>query len=177
MDNSLKAGFQARLFQSKIDGLQTKPQDVMFKRVWGCWKQCPFCKAPCEAGGEDHTKHFVSIHRPKGLGRYRFDDSKKLVTDICTSSVHSDARFRCRDTNDKWHPYKEYSTIYPDWRIDPDSSIEATAYWKYVMAKFNEQFADKYGVEPTDIPSSWENEAQAKKSLEQTSNTDSPAPG
>ncbi|KAL0182021.1 hypothetical protein M9458_021396 [Cirrhinus mrigala] len=168
MDKSLKDSFQARLFQSKIDCLQIKPQDVLFKRVWGCGKQCPFCKAPCEAGGEAHTKHFVSIHRPQGLGRYRFVNSKKLVTDICTSLVYSDTRFKGSNTNGKWHPYKEYSTIYPDWRIDPDSSIEASAYWKYVMAKFNEQFAEKYGVQPADIPSSWENEAQAKESLEQT---------
>lgn len=166
MDESLKAGFQARDFQNKIDSLQTKPQDVLFNRVWGCGKQCPFCKAPCEAGGEAHTKHFVSVHRPVGLGRYRSNDSEKLVTDLCTSLVHSDISFKCRDTKDQWHKYKEYSKIFPDWQIDPDRSIEASAYWKYVMAEFNEQFAKEYDAKPADIPSYWKNmKTQAEESL------------
>ncbi|KAG1926093.1 up-regulator of cell proliferation-like [Pimephales promelas] len=165
MDKSLKVSFQAIDFQSKIYRLETKPQDVLFQRVHGCGKQCPFCKAPCEAGGDKHTKHFVSIHRPEGLGRYRFDDSKKLVTDICSSSVHGNSSFKCGDTKDQWHPYKEYSKIYPDWRIDPDPSIEASAYWKYVMAEFNEQFAEKYNAKPAEIPWGKITKADAEKCL------------
>ncbi|XP_056097692.1 up-regulator of cell proliferation-like [Rhinichthys klamathensis goyatoka] len=165
MDKSLKASFQARDFQSKIDCLQTKPQDLLFKRVHGCGKQCPFCKAPCEAGGDAHTKHFVSMHRPEGLGRCRWDDSKKLVTDICSSSVCSNSRFKCQDTKDQWHPYKEYSKIYPDWRIDPDPSIEASAYWKYVMAEFNTQFAEEYKAKPAEITWGEITKEDAEKSL------------
>ncbi|XDV53842.1 hypothetical protein PO909_022252 [Leuciscus waleckii] len=153
-------------FQRKIDHLQTKPQDVLFKRVHGCGKQCPFCKAPCEAGGDAHTKHFVSIHRPEGLGTYRWDDdSKKLLTDICSSLVHSNTRFKIKDTNYQSHLYKEYDKIYPDWRIDPDPSIEASAYWKYVMAEFNEQFAEEYDAEPAEIPWGEITKADAEKSL------------
>ncbi|XP_058624414.1 up-regulator of cell proliferation-like [Onychostoma macrolepis] len=167
MHKSLKRSCLETPFLIKIDRLQIKPQDELFRRVHGCEKQCPFCEAPCEAGGQTHTKHFVSIHRPQGLGRYRLDDSKKLVTDICTSSVHSDQRFKCADTNDQWHPYKEYSKIYPDWRIDPDCSTEASAYWKYVMAQFNDKFAKEYNAKPADIPSSWckISKVDAEKSL------------
>lgn len=168
MDESLKASFQARDFQRKIHRLQTKPQDVPFKRVHGCGKQCPFCKAPCEAGGDAHTEHFVSIHRPEGLGRYRFDESKKLKSDICSSLVYSNKNFKCRDTNDQSHPYKEYKKIYPDWRIDPDPSIEASAYWKYVMAEFNEQFAQEYEAEPAEIPSSWKDIIQEIKKVKES---------
>lgn len=167
MDKSLKASFQERErdFQSKIDCLQTKPQDVLFKQLQGCGKQCPFCKAPCEAGVETHSKHFVLIHRPEGLGGYRNDDSKKLVTDICTSLVYKNGRFKCRDTNDQWHPYNKFKEIYPDWLIDRDPSIDAPAYWKYVMTEFNEQFAEEYNAEPAEIP--WENitKADAEESL------------
>uniref|UniRef100_A0A8C1QMV6 VLIG-type G domain-containing protein n=1 Tax=Cyprinus carpio TaxID=7962 RepID=A0A8C1QMV6_CYPCA len=156
MDKSLKASFQKSSFESRIKHLQTKPQDVLFKRLQGCGKQCPFCQAPCEAGGEAHSKHFVSIHRPEGL-----------VTDICTSSVNSDSCFKCHDTKDQWHPYKEYNTIYPDWRIDREPSIETSAYWIYVMAQFNNRFAEEYDAKPVDIPSSWEGitKIQADKSL------------
>ncbi|KAK7120191.1 hypothetical protein R3I94_020260 [Phoxinus phoxinus] len=166
MDKSLRASFQARDFQSKIRPLQTKPQDELFKRVHGCGKQCPFCKAPCEAGGDAHTKHFVSIHRPQGLGRYRWNDSEKLMTDICSSLVHSKSRcFKCHDTNDQWHPYKDYDKIYPDWTIDPDPSIDASAYWKYVMAEYNEQFAEEYDAKPAEIPWGKITKAEAEKSL------------
>nr|XP_055065025.1 up-regulator of cell proliferation-like [Misgurnus anguillicaudatus] len=153
--------------QSKLKSLQTKPQDVLFKRVHGCGKQCPFCKAPCEAGGEAHTKHFVSIHRPDGLGCYRFIQSGKLSTDICTSSVYSNKTFRCEDTNNQHHPYKKYSEIYPNWQIDPDPSIDASAYWKYVMKHFNEKFAEEYNAQPADIPSTWKDiaKSQAEGSL------------
>ncbi|XP_073685413.1 up-regulator of cell proliferation-like [Garra rufa] len=168
MDESLKESFQARNFESKIEHLQTKPMDVLFKHIQGCGKQCPFCKAPCEARGEVHATHFVSVHRPEGLGRYRFDDSKKLVTDVCSSLVLGDTHFKCHDTNDQWYPYKDYEKIYPDWQIDPDPNKESSdVYWKYVMAKFNDQFAEEYNAKPADIPSSWREieEAEVEKSL------------
>ncbi|MGH0176638.1 UNVERIFIED_CONTAM: hypothetical protein FKN15_073137 [Acipenser sinensis] len=42
--------------KKKLDSLPFKPQDELFKRVFGCGKQCPFCMVPCKAGGKDH-KH------------------------------------------------------------------------------------------------------------------------
>ncbi|KAI7793313.1 hypothetical protein IRJ41_011583 [Triplophysa rosa] len=166
MVTSMKARFQGDI-KRKLKDLQEEPQDVLFKRVQGCGKQCPFCKAPCEAGGEDHAKHFLSIHRPEGLGHYRDSDSGKLVTDICTSSVHSCQSFKCHETKGQWHPFSKYREIYPDWTIDPDSSIEAFVYWKYVMTQFNEQLAERYNAKPADIPSAWKSitKSQAEESL------------
>ncbi|KAI7793308.1 hypothetical protein IRJ41_011375 [Triplophysa rosa] len=166
MVTSMKASLQ-RDIKSKLKNLQEKPEDVLFKRVHGCGKQCPFCKAPCEATGEAHSKHFLSIHRPQGLGHYRNFFSGKLVTDICTSLVHSNNSFICKDTKMWGHPYKKYSEIYPDWRIDQDSSVEASAYWKYVMTHFNEKFAEEYDAEPANIPSAWTDisKSQAEESL------------
>ncbi|XP_042610170.1 up-regulator of cell proliferation-like [Cyprinus carpio] len=164
MDWSLKESYKATDIQSKLGNLRPKPEDELFKRVCGCGKQCPFCNAPCEAGGEAHTKHFVSVHRPKGLGGYKHNHS------ICSSSVYSELYFSCTETKGQRHPYKKYKEIYPDWEIQPDPSIEGTAYWKYVMANFNEQFAKVYSAEPGDIPSSWKTitKNQAEKSLKCT---------
>ncbi len=71
-----------------------KPQEELFNRVFGCGKLCPFCSAPCKAGGKDHTEHFVilnnSVHRPEGIGYYFWVDTKKLVPDICSSLVASE---------------------------------------------------------------------------------------
>ncbi|KAJ8371706.1 hypothetical protein AAFF_G00303150 [Aldrovandia affinis] len=54
--------------RAKLDMLPFKPQKELFNRVFGCGRQCPFCKAPCEAGGKSHTEHVTSIHRPQGIG-------------------------------------------------------------------------------------------------------------
>ncbi|XP_046900769.1 interferon-induced very large GTPase 1-like [Hypomesus transpacificus] len=156
--------------KAKLKQLPIKPQDVIFDDIIGCGKLCPFCKAPCEAAQPGHKEHFVTIHRPEGIGKYMWDKSKQLVTDICTSLVTSKVMFRCKDTKDEWHPYKNYRSIYPDWRIQPDSSVEDSDYWKYVFAKYNQQFADKYEAKPADIPPGWKRITleQAMESLKKT---------
>ncbi|XP_010774109.1 interferon-induced very large GTPase 1-like isoform X2 [Notothenia coriiceps] len=124
-----------------VNKLPTKPQDELFNRVFGCGQQCPFCKVPCEAGGKKHEEHHAAVHRPKGLGRYRIIDTQKLVVTMFTTDVHSERQFSCADTNGEWHPHKDYRTIYPDWLIPPDYAREASDYWKYVLVKYNERFA------------------------------------
>ncbi|KAA0720387.1 Interferon-induced very large GTPase 1 [Triplophysa tibetana] len=170
MEQSLKKKLKEDNIQSKLKKIQMKPQDELFKRVFGCGKQCPFCKSPCEAGGGAHTDHCASVHRPQGLGLYRFQDSTKLVTDICSTNVHSEAQFLCSGTNYEFHPYKKYREIFPDWHIPADPSIEASNYWKYVMAQFNTKFALEYNALPADIPFLWKiiTKQQALTSLKES---------
>ncbi|KAK2862739.1 hypothetical protein Q5P01_002272 [Channa striata] len=172
MAKTLGEQFKAINFQMKLNHLRVKPQDELFNKLIGCGKQCPFCKSPCEAGGAAHTEHWASLHRPQGLGEYRWDNTRKLLTDICSSLVISDVRFRCGATNNEYHPYKQYKDIFPDWRIAPDVSLEASDYWKYVMAKFNEDFAGRYGAKPAEIPQTWNTitPTQAKQSLKESFN-------
>ncbi|XP_060782348.1 interferon-induced very large GTPase 1-like [Neoarius graeffei] len=169
MEALLKTKLQNENIQSKLRTLKIKPQDELFKRVFGCGKLCPFCKAPCEAGGEAHTHHSASVHRPKGLGQYRYVRSEILVTNICSTAVNSDTSFRCLETQYKYHPYKKYREIFPDWHIPADPSIEASDYWKYVMANFNGQFAEAYNAKPADIPPVWKKitKQQAENSLKE----------
>uniref|UniRef100_A0A3B4UM51 Up-regulator of cell proliferation-like n=1 Tax=Seriola dumerili TaxID=41447 RepID=A0A3B4UM51_SERDU len=135
--------------------LPVKPQDELFKQVFGCGHQCPFCKVPCEAGGKEHKQHHAAVHRPQGLGRYRYRDTDKLVATLCTTDVHSEGRFRNTDTRGEWHPYKDYTTYYPDWHIPPDNTIEASDYWKYVLVQYNDRFAQEYKALPADVPEAW----------------------
>ncbi|KAJ8362192.1 hypothetical protein AAFF_G00390720 [Aldrovandia affinis] len=189
MEQSLSAEIHRKQdVRGRLTSLPLKSQDVLFNQQIGCGKQCPFCKAPCEAGGEAHTQHFTSIHRPEGLGRYRwrfpgfllffalmFDQrshswpegfDRKLVADICSFSVTTEAIFKSNGTYPRSCKYKDYRELYPDWRIQPDPSMEASAYWKYVFARFNTQ----YGVEAADLPSGWDRitKQQALQSLEET---------
>ncbi|KAE8578143.1 hypothetical protein XENTR_v10023354 [Xenopus tropicalis] len=156
--------------ESVLAKLTVKPEEELFKRVFGCGKQCPFCGAPCEAGGTDHKEHFASVHQPQGLGRCRNLYSHILETEICSTDVVTEKAFRNADTDEQWHPYKEYRTIYPDWAIQPDPSITASDYWKYVFVKFNEEFAEEYEAKPADLPETWLQitEEQALQSLQET---------
>ncbi|CAI5689290.1 unnamed protein product [Oreochromis niloticus] len=171
MAQDLRKVFQALNFQTKLQRLHVQPENELFNKLIGCGKQCPFCKAPCDAGG-GHTEHFASLHRPEGLGRYEWGDTRKLVTDICSSSVISDSRFQCSATNHEWHPYKSYKDIFPDWKISPDVSLEASDHWKFIMAKYNKNFAKEYNAEPADIPEAWTRitKEQAEKSLKESFN-------
>ncbi|XP_031749457.1 up-regulator of cell proliferation [Xenopus tropicalis] len=155
--------------ESVLAKLPLKPEDVLFKKVFGCGKQCPFCKVPCEAGGTDHKEHFASVHRPQGLGRNRWTSSGKLAIELCSTDVVSDCKFKNSDTKWEYHPYKEYRTIYPEWAIQPDPSITASDYWKYIFKHFNKQFAEEYEAEPADLPVTWLliTKEQALKSLKE----------
>ena len=67
----------------------------------------------------------------------------------------SDCRFKSSQTGDEWHHYKEYRKIYPDWQITGDQSVEDSDYWKYVLTKFNNEFAEARHLKPADIPKDW----------------------
>ncbi|XP_062292992.1 interferon-induced very large GTPase 1-like [Scomber scombrus] len=151
-----------------LNQLPIKPQDELFKRVFGCGKQCPFCKVPCEAGGKKHDKHHAAVHRPQGLGRYRYDDTEKLVETLCTTDVHNEHKFKNTNTKGEWHSYN----YYPDWHIPPDPSIDASDYWKYVLVQYNDRFAKKYKAKPADVPDAWRmiTKEQALKGLKDAYN-------
>uniref|UniRef100_A0ABM5EIL1 Interferon-induced very large GTPase 1-like n=1 Tax=Pogona vitticeps TaxID=103695 RepID=A0ABM5EIL1_9SAUR len=168
----IQSDFAALEIKSKLSNLSVKPQCELFNRVFGCGKQCPFCKVPCEAGGSAHKEHFAAVHRPQGLGRYRSESSQELVHSICSTDVVSNSTFRNWDTDWEWHPYKDYRDYYPDWCIQPDPSINASDYWKFVLKEFNCDFARCYNAKPADLPEDWKNisEEQALEAIKETYN-------
>ncbi|OCT59052.1 up-regulator of cell proliferation [Xenopus laevis] len=154
-EKQIRSEMESSSTESVLAKLPLKPEDVLFNRVFGCGKQCPFCMVACEAGGTDHKEHFASIHRPQGLAGYRNIYNNILATELCSTDVVGCRKFGNPDTKGKYHPYKEYRTIYPDWAIQPDPSITASDYWKYIFAKFNKKFAEKYNAKPADLPATW----------------------
>nr|DBA18980.1 TPA: hypothetical protein GDO54_014869 [Pyxicephalus adspersus] len=149
-----------------------KPQDELFKKVFGCGKQCPFCKVPCEAGAANHKEHFASVHRPQGLGTYRCMESKELSHSICTTDVIGNTTFINSDTDWKPRLYRDYRKVYPDWTIQPDATIGASNYWKYIFKEFNKQFSDYSNAKPADLPKDWYQitKEQALQSLKESFN-------
>ncbi|XP_034471315.1 interferon-induced very large GTPase 1-like isoform X2 [Hippoglossus hippoglossus] len=172
MEKALKQEFKKRDIQSILQHLDVKPQNELFTQVIGCGKQCPFCAVACVRGGGKHSVHEASLHRPNGLNGYMWEKTEKLATDICSSLVVSDIQFRCDPPKVEYHFYKNYRNIFPDWNIPPDGSYEASDYWKYVMSKFNKEFAKEHGVKPADIPTTWKyiTRLQAEQSLKESFN-------
>ncbi|XP_040211805.1 interferon-induced very large GTPase 1-like [Rana temporaria] len=168
----IRAELQSLSTEDVLSRLVVKPQDELFKKVFGCGKQCPFCKVPCEAGGTDHKEHFASVHRPEGLGRYRWRTTQVLCHDICTTLVVGNTHFANHLTELESHPFRDYRDFYPDWKIQPDESIEASDYWKFILKEYNEQFAEEYNAKPANYPEEWDSltREMAKESLQKTFN-------
>ncbi|CAM5147974.1 unnamed protein product [Natator depressus] len=155
LEQNLASEFKAVNMEEKLSKLQVKPQDELFKRVFGCGTQCPFCGVPCEAEGPTHREHFASAHRPQGLRRRRDHITKILGYSLCSSDVVSNALFSNSDTNGKLVPFRDYRQHYPDWLIQPDPSAEASDYWKFVFKEFKHQLARLYDTKPADLPEDW----------------------
>ncbi|XP_034624739.1 interferon-induced very large GTPase 1-like [Trachemys scripta elegans] len=155
LEQNLASEFKAVNIEEKLSKLQVKPQDELFKRVFGCGKRCPFCGVPCEAEGSVHTEHSAPVHRPRGLRRRRDHLTETLDYSLCSSDVVSNASFSNSDTKGKLVPFRDYRLHYPDWRIQPDPSSEASNYWKFVFKEFNCQFASEYKAKPADLPEDW----------------------
>ncbi|EMP40746.1 Interferon-induced very large GTPase 1 [Chelonia mydas] len=155
LEQNLASEFKAVNMEEKLSKLQVKPQDELFKRVFGCGTQCPFCGVPCEAEGPTHRKHFASAHRPQGLRRRSDHITKILGYSLCSSDVVSNALFSNSDTNGKLVPFRDYRQHYPDWLIQPDPSAEASDYWKFVFKEFKHQLARLYDTKPAHLPEDW----------------------
>uniref|UniRef100_A0A8C3STI0 VLIG-type G domain-containing protein n=1 Tax=Chelydra serpentina TaxID=8475 RepID=A0A8C3STI0_CHESE len=156
LELNLASEFKAVNIEEKLSKLQVQPQDELFKRVFGCGQQCPFCGVPCEAEGPTHTKHFAPVHRPQGLRQRRDHLTETLDCSLCSSDVVSNASFSNSDTKGELVPFRDYRLHYPDWRIQPDPSAEASDYWKFVFKEFNGKFAGEYKAKPADLPEDWQ---------------------
>ncbi|KAM5151717.1 up-regulator of cell proliferation-like [Mantella aurantiaca] len=172
MEEEITKEFNFLKLKDVCSKLTVKPEDELFKRVFGCGKQCPFCRVPCEAGGLDHQEHFAAIHRPQGLGGCKDHQTRKLDNVVCTTDILGIREFRTDSTDKMFVPYSLYRRFYPDWSIQPDCSVTASDYWKYVLKEFNEQFAEWYWSKPANIPEEWQNisQEQAMRSLQETFN-------
>ncbi|XP_056138795.1 interferon-induced very large GTPase 1 [Lampris incognitus] len=154
----------AQEFSQKVDinqlleALPINTQDCLFNRVRGCEKQCPFCRTPCELGMMEHDVHRALLHRPKGMLSYTCDDSCRLSHTSCPADVAQDNLFLNKDTGGKSLAYRDYCTLYPDWSIFPEEPVSQTpiAYWRYVLVRFNERFAEEYEQQPAHLPEEWE---------------------
>ncbi|XP_059186636.1 interferon-induced very large GTPase 1 [Centropristis striata] len=133
----------AKEFAQKVDitslfeGLTIQPQDVLFNRVKGCGQQCPLCRAPCELEEWGHEVHEAVLHRPSGM------------------MPHNTGSLSCSSFPESMT--EDLHTLHPDWSFsteDPSSQMPS-AYWRYVLARFSERFAEEYEQKSANIPEEW----------------------
>uniref|UniRef100_UPI00398F465C interferon-induced very large GTPase 1-like n=1 Tax=Pristiophorus japonicus TaxID=55135 RepID=UPI00398F465C len=144
---------------AKIKTLSIDPATELYTMLSGCGARCPFCGVLCDCTNATHSQHSAEYHRPEGLAGYHEITSRKLVTENCTRLVASDSTFRNKDTNGEFWPYKNYRDLgerYSCWNITADTTIETSAFWKWVFYKYNQQFAQKYTVKPANPIISWD---------------------
>lgn len=137
-----------------LNSLPVQPQEYLFNRVRGCDKLCPHCRAPCEEEEMGHEVHKAWLHRPKGMLPY---DSCSLSFICFPESMSQSSPGHNQDTQDMSMTCENLQSLSPDWTISPDdsNSQKASDYWRYVLARFNEKFAEQFKQEPAEIPHEW----------------------
>ena len=159
VEKLLESFIKGRVDQAAIQKWNPSPQDCLFTSMFGCQSCCPFCNALCDQTVKDHeVSHSTRIHRPQGLTGYRYDNTKILLHNICTTDVASNRKFHNLATSGELHPYKNYQSVndyYASWVIPPDPSFEASTYWQWFMATFSKDLAKHYEVKKPEIPSAW----------------------
>ncbi|XP_008278668.1 interferon-induced very large GTPase 1 [Stegastes partitus] len=137
-----------------LNSLPVQPQEYLFNRVRGCDKLCPHCGAPCEEEEMGHEVHKTWLHRPKGMLPY---DSYSLSHICFPESMSQSNPDQNQDTKDTSMTCQDLQSLSPDWTISPDdlNSQKASDYWRYVLVRFNERFAEQFKQEPAEIPHEW----------------------
>ena len=81
--------------------------------------------------------------------------TEEMVIDLCSALVGSDKRFKNKDTDGEYRPYKTYRDLYPRWIITNDQSIEASLYWKWLLAHYSKEIVKEFSMKDTEIPDEW----------------------
>ena len=137
-------------------------EEYLFKFVIGCNATCPFCRALCDAHAANKSgDHMTTLHQPQGLGSYRHDGGPldgHLCIELCSSDVgpESQTTFKNKDTNFERKLFREYKDIYPEWSIMYEPNPTSLKYWKWVFARFQQEFTKHYvAKEAVNIPREW----------------------
>ena len=141
--------------ENEMGKWQDKPFNLL-KKLCGCTEQCPFCGEQCDLCEHDTTvKHRISQHRPSCVIGYKKRETRVLSADICPTKVAGTLKFRNKDTDKVYHPYKDYLKIYPNWHIPPDPAAEDSSYWKWFVGQYGDALATYYDVKPPNVPREW----------------------
>ncbi|KAH0506338.1 Interferon-induced very large GTPase 1 [Microtus ochrogaster] len=142
-----------------IDEVVPDIEKILSEQLYGCWKQCPFCKAVCTNTIPEHEgDHSVSLHRPQAVRGAKWKNTEDFVIEFCTSLVASDYPFFVNDDKFSYKKYRDAGDNYARWSITPDSSPQS--YWKWFVCRFKTELENNHGKKfnvKGKIPDSWFN--------------------
>ena len=141
-----------------LNMLDSPIEDYLFHVILGCGETCPFCGAPCDQhSGENVGDHAVTLHRPRGISGAYWHQTNRLMKEPCPSLIAGKDQFNNDRTGDKWVNYRDYKMkeYYPDWSILPQSEPSVAIYWKWIFARYQQDFAELYGLDEAEIPDKW----------------------
>ena len=95
------------------------------------------------------------MHRPSCLGMVRRAADSVLVVDMCPSRIACNGTFQSEETNNQFHPYKDYQEIFPQWSIPPDPTAEDSKYWMRFVARYKNELAEEFDAKPPEVPKGW----------------------
>ncbi|XP_071810649.1 interferon-induced very large GTPase 1-like [Apostichopus japonicus] len=132
--------------------LPTKPHYEIKKHVSGCMEQCPMCHVPCDNMTKKHEIHRAELHYPEGVVGCASKKDMRLSCAICTSSVTTSDTYW---DGQQMRYYCDYQKDFPNWVIQPIQNDTPLKYWKWVLNRFNEDFATMYGQKEAKLPQGW----------------------
>ncbi|CAL8350461.1 unnamed protein product [Arctogadus glacialis] len=139
-----------------LRALPLQPQDAVYLRVRGCPERCPHCRAPCRVPDPGHQRHRPRMHRPRGLLPYPCDRSPSPSRMGCPAELAQDNLSASKDADSQSLAREDHAV--PQDRSGPPeqpASQMPGAYWRYVMARFNERFTEEYEQTAADLPEEW----------------------
>ncbi|XP_044867790.1 interferon-induced very large GTPase 1-like [Mauremys mutica] len=142
--NSVEENLKRDFAALDIEPFKSKPHEILFEQLCGCWKMCPFCKAVCTNTVSSHDRdHSVPFHRPQAVTGIQWYKTNHLVTDICSSLVASDCSLVLGDDSEiPYRNYRQAGPVHAKWSITPDNS--AQSYWKWFVCHFRSQIEKEY---------------------------------
>ncbi|KAL3887332.1 hypothetical protein ACJMK2_027274 [Sinanodonta woodiana] len=153
--NDIKKEMTSYLDQNVISMKEVVMERIL-ENVMGCTEGCPFCGALCLVTHRNHKEqHFTTLHRPEGcIGRY-YRTTKMLSINMCPEAISKNSRFEYLENGvHKWCNYRDYTKVYPRWKITRDATGEETSYWNCYFAKYADKIAGNDKIVP-DIPEAW----------------------
>ena len=113
-----------------------------------CNAYCPMCRSLCiEPANHDTTlRPHDAIHQPGGFVGVRSESTLKLVHGTCSQFCEMDRQFYPDSTPTVLRKFRDFPQIFPGWKVPRIN--EELPLRQYILATYNEDIAEKYGVKP-----------------------------
>lgn len=140
--------------------LLSLPEDMfatLSNIVNGCVEQCPYCGNVCNFPIIDHKFHTTIYHIPIGISGGVDEETGQLIVLTCSPLVSKTKSFSPdtdAELNKLCSRLNTWEVCYSDFKLS-DGDGDPSAFWKYIISRFNQEFANYYECLKGPVPSEW----------------------